>query len=97
MTILSPLYLLFFVIMIGLVSAAALSTEHHLAHSFYSNECCQEKDCRPVPCSEIRSIQDGWQWRDKKFTTSMLRMTPDGKCHVCVGQVPACIYLPPAA
>jgi len=34
-------------------------------HSWYSYECCHDKDCRPVPCEEIEKIIDGWQWRDK--------------------------------
>lgn len=68
-----------------------------LIHSFYSRECCTERDCRPVPCSEITSVKDGWRWKDKVyFSKSMLRVSPDGECHICVGERPWCVYLPPA-
>jgi hypothetical protein len=66
-----------------------------LAHYFYANECCHEQHCHPVPCSEVTSLGDGWRWRDKTFTKTMLRISPDGDCHVCISvTVPLCIYLP---
>ena len=36
------------------------------AHGLYPAECCNgdgiNGDCRPVSCSEIESIHDGWLW-----------------------------------
>lgn len=81
------------VLFIMLVTLILLATAH--AHSFYSIECCAEKDCRPVPCSEIVNTPTGWTWKDRNFTTAMLRLSPDGLCHVCFGLVPRCLYLPP--
>jgi hypothetical protein len=66
-----------------------------LAHSFYSDACCSGNDCRPVPCDQIVSIPDGWKWHDITFHKAMLRIAPDGGCHVCVAAGPVCIYLPP--
>jgi hypothetical protein len=67
-----------------------------LAHSFYAPECCQDRDCRPVPCSEITSIAGGWLWRGVTFKQSQLRTSPDGECHICTrAEHSFCIYLPP--
>jgi hypothetical protein len=38
------------------------------AHSWYSKECCHDKDCHPVACEEIEKIGNGWLWRDKATT-----------------------------
>jgi hypothetical protein len=72
------------------------------AHSFYSTQCCADKDCHPVACEEIQPIDDGWRWRGIKFDRVTLKVSPDGACHVCVSEsahstvVPfgLCIYLP---
>lgn len=66
-----------------------------LAHMFYSDACCSGIHCHPVPCEEILAAPDGWQWRDKLFHRGMLKLAPDGQCHVCVAVNPICIYLPP--
>lgn len=83
------------IMILGLLAMALLiwaATAH--AHSFYDLECCQDKDCRPVACSEVRRVGPGWVWKDRSFTPAMLRFSPDGNCHVCVGVAPHCIYLP---
>ena len=69
-----------------------------LIHEFYAKECCEGQHCRPVPCSEIIAGEHEWRWGNIKFYESQLKISPDGKCHVCTnGQVPFCIYLPPRA
>ena len=72
------------------------------AHDLYDEKCCHEQDCCPVNCNEIMSFggNKGWSWRKVFFAADRLHLSPDGKCHVCVGQPglePAgiCIYLPP--
>jgi hypothetical protein len=74
------------------------------AHDFYSNQCCGGRDCHPVPCDEITSVGEGWQWKGETFDRFMLHIAPDGNCHVCVApnftsgrtvDRPTCIYLPP--
>jgi hypothetical protein len=64
-------------------------------HSIYSDACCSGTHCHPVPCGEIQSVGDGWHWNGMTFPRAMLRIAPDGECHVCVSAAPICIYLPP--
>jgi hypothetical protein len=70
-----------------------------LIHSFYTKGCCADTDdCHPVGCGEITTVSDGWQWQKIHFSKAMLRIAPDGGCHVCVDKYsnyPHCIYLPP--
>ena len=32
------------------------------AHEWYPAACCSDLDCRPVPCEEIHSVGDKWEW-----------------------------------
>ena len=73
-------------------------------HEFYSQQCCEGLHCHPVPCEEITSTVDGWMWNGTRFELRMLRMAPDGNCHICIApnflegkavDKPTCIYLPP--
>jgi hypothetical protein len=77
-----------------------------LVHSFYASDCCGGKDCRPVECDTIFSeAGGGWIWSPSPMTAvhfarAAQRPSPDGRCHVCVTDVPllpsgTCIYLPP--
>jgi hypothetical protein len=71
-----------------------------LAHWLYSDQCCGGHDCHPVPCAEIYAFKDGWLWRGIMFGTEVLKLSPDGNCHVCHGDkafIGHCIYLPPEA
>ena len=75
-----------------------------LVHSWYDENCCQEKDCHPVPCEQIEKLREGWLWRDAAtkqshlFPRDRLKASHDEACHVCVspGTTPSgiCIYLP---
>jgi hypothetical protein len=87
---------------VALIGGAVLFGNLASAHDFYDEKCCQEQDCRPVKCNEIMSFggNKGWSWRKVFFAADRLHLSPDGNCHVCVGQPglePAgiCIYLPP--
>ena len=87
---------------VALIGGAVLFGNLASAHDFYDEKCCHEQDCRPVNCNEIMSFggNKGWSWRKVFFAADRLHLSPDGKCHVCVGQPglePAgiCIYLPP--
>jgi hypothetical protein len=72
-----------------------------LAHSFYSPSCCSDKDCRPVPCEEMKIVKRGENeiafWHGLKFLE--VKTAPDGGCHVCTGtstgtEFPICAYKP---
>ena len=73
-----------------------------LAHSWYDEGCCHDKDCHPVPCAQVEKISPGWQWRDGNqrhwFPPDRLKPSQDGQCHVCVSPrtTPSgiCLYLP---
>src|ERR1700729_245857 len=87
---------------VALIGGAVLFGNLASAHDFYDEKCCHEQDCRPVNCNEIMSFggNKGWSWRKVFFAADRLHLSPDGNCHVCVGQSglePAgiCIYLPP--
>src|SRR5262245_28550908 len=74
------------------------------AHSWYSNECCHDKDCHPIPCEQIEKIGDGWLWRDAAtkqrhwFPHDRLKVSHDDACHVCVSPETRpsgiCLYVP---
>jgi hypothetical protein len=66
-------------------------------HSFYSAECCANKHCHPVPCGEISTTATGFTWNAIFFDRSVLKVSQDGDCHVCVENEAygRCIYLPP--
>lgn len=65
-----------------------------LAHLFYSQECCAEQHCHPVPCDSVVDMAEGWKWQGHTFNKQQLRISQDGECHVCIAAAPICIYLP---
>jgi len=85
-----------------LISAAPI-----LAHSWYPQECCHDKDCHPVPCAELKVAAKGdVMWKGVLyFSGPMLRDSLDGQCHVCVEEglnasiipyLPLCVFVPQA-
>jgi hypothetical protein len=54
-----------------------------LVHEWYPQNCCSDKDCRPVPCEEIHSDGDKWEWHKLTIDKFKTQVSPDGKCHVC--------------
>lgn len=67
-----------------------------LAHSWYPRECCSDRDCKPVPCSELR--EEGRYMVYKKYQVSLekVRVSQDELCHVCEGTTGAifCVFVP---
>lgn len=72
-----------FAIIVGFGIFAPAHGHERLAHSWYPQFCCGERDCRPVSCMTIRETKDGYIWNGIKFPTA----TPsqDNQCHVCTG------------
>ena len=66
-----------------------------LAHSFYPAKCCNEGDCRAVPCEEI-VVNGSWvTWRGLRTAAFIIKPSPDGECHVCNDyQRIRCIFMP---
>lgn len=54
-----------------------------LAHEWYPMECCHDRDCAPVPCEEIHSRGDNWEYKGLTIAKDKSQMSPDGKCHIC--------------
>jgi hypothetical protein len=56
-----------------------------LAHSFYDQACCSDRDCHPAPCPEVM----------KNLGSVMQMPSKDGQCHICQQGVNVrCIYIP---
>jgi hypothetical protein len=74
------------------------------AHSWYPEECCNDHDCRPVPCAELVKGKQGLAWLDRViFNQRQIRESLDDSCHVCVttyvgyvSYVPICAFIPRA-
>lgn len=70
----------------GMVAGLALlaSIASAAAHSWYPWECCSDRDCFPVPASEVRTVAGGWQLADGTFIRwSEARPSPDNAFHIC--------------
>ena len=73
------------------------------AHSFYSGECCHDKDCSPRPDGSVRITPEGYEWNLNgevqlfKWQDHRIRYSPDGKYHGCVLSTGTrrCLYVPP--
>jgi hypothetical protein len=72
-------------------------------HSWCPHVCCQDNDCKPVPCNELIQTRDGLTWRGLVyFSGHMVMPSQDQFCHVCVEEyvdmvpyVPLCVFVPP--
>ena len=87
-------FAIFMVIVFLLMFAAYVAVAD--AHEWYPAACCSDLDCRPVPCEEIHSVGDKWEWRHFSIEKFKTQMSPDGKCHVCPlvsGSTLICIFM----
>jgi hypothetical protein len=71
--------------MIRVLMVAALTVMP--AHSWYSAQCCGERDCKPVPCEELVETPHGWKYlpTGNEFVNEQVRPSQDRFCHVCLG------------
>ena len=76
-----------------------------LVHSWYDPICCSDRDCRPVPATDVLEIEGGWKhlpsgaiFRDEP-NIKRIRPSHDSNFHVCLGNTPSnmnfpyCIYI----
>src|ERR1044072_9065335 len=89
--------------------AAARAHVHHGADGtsvdWYPQDCCHDRDCRPV--SRIRTLSDGFLMTTEDGTTLFVNATrwrrpsQDNRWHVCFGAGAApevhCVFAPPNA
>jgi len=59
-----------------------------LVHSWYPGQCCGDRDCRPVPCSEITlrdsNGDDAAEYDGMKISKYGIFNSQDDQCHACV-------------
>lgn len=77
-----------------------------LAHSWYPYECCSDRDCFPMPVSDVRITPAGYTLGDGTLVEyHEARPSPDGQFHICRRQdgkgpiirmhkKPACFWAP---
>lgn len=53
------------------------------AHSWYPTHCCNEGDCKPVPCDELVIKDTRVYWHGLSTAAYIIKPSPDGLCHVC--------------
>jgi hypothetical protein len=86
--------------MIALFIILALIAREASAHSFYSYECCSDRDCGPVDDAAVEERPDGYHVRGfvevVKLGDPRLKWSPDDQDHVCartgVAERIYCIY-----
>ncbi len=68
-------------LMLALLATAAS------AHSWYDQQCCGERDCRPVPCEQLVEDNNGsWLYipTGNRFDSLQVKPSQDRHCHVCI-------------
>lgn len=68
-----------------------------LAHSFYSQECCSDRDCNPVPTTAVTEAPDGYHYKHYviPYKDQRVKFSPDGQFHVCENPYYLrCLYVP---
>lgn len=78
---------------LGFVIYMALFGYAH-SHSWYDAECCNEKDCAPVPDPHniIENADGTISYKHCRYSQYTIRNSQDGDWHACIGQ-----YTPPGA
>ncbi|MCA0404979.1 MAG: hypothetical protein LCH39_02360 [Proteobacteria bacterium] len=88
------------------VFALLISTGAALAHSWYPFECCSDKDCFPMPISDVRVSPAGYTLHDGTLIEyHEARPSPDDRYHICrrndgagpiirLHKKPACFWAP---
>lgn len=98
---------IFYMILVLLITAVVIFglIRFSHGHSFYSKQCCADRDCHPVACEQINAVPGGFEYRDARgsyfFTRDKMLPSQDENCHVCIlyGEhaptaSPTCVYLP---
>ena len=74
------------------------------AHEFYAPECCNDKDCAPLPADAVSATPKGWLVKPTgevvPYQSHKLRSAPDGQFHGCfvggdANKTMLCLYVPP--
>lgn len=69
-----------------------------IAHSFYSPECCSDRDCAPIDASRVRPAFAGYMVDGVHYVPmGQVKHSPDGQFHACFPKPDTlrCLYAPP--
>jgi len=83
---------------VGATSALILTWSDARAHSFYSPECCSNKDCAPIETRHVKITEAGYfvtiapgdhpmiKHAPVSFTIpyAKAKESPDGRYHICI-------------
>ena len=91
--------------MLSLAAALALTvaaTQTATAHWLYSKECCNDRDCFPLPKDSVKATDTGYLYVPTgevvPFADPRVKHSPDGSFHGCI--IPweqnrlRCLYVP---
>ena len=90
----------------SILAAALLFSGAAHAHSWYPKNCCNDADCRPVPCDELVETRNGIMWRGAvHFSDAQVKTSRDQFCHVCAKEqrgtllpyLPLCAFIQPSS
>jgi hypothetical protein len=107
---LSPYRSVLVTVLLSMMIACIAAARAHVHHSpdgssvnWYPQDCCHDRDCRPV--SRIRPLSDGFLMTMEDGTTLFVnamrwrRPSQDSRWHVCfiMGEEPViqCVFAPP--
>jgi hypothetical protein len=79
---------------LALTLALTFNKPSAVAHEWYPQHCCSDKDCHPINCAEITTSPDYYHWHSLLFPKNASYPSQDGGCHVCVsaGGSPLCLF-----
>lgn len=86
--------------LIRAIIVICLSVGQAEAHSWYPLECCGGRDCRSIPCEEIKSDGPDIIWKGFRTKREFVRHSLDNKCHICLTDesdtrtLPRCWFMP---
>jgi hypothetical protein len=82
-----------------ILSAVLLSVQGASSHSFYSQACCDDRDCAPI--SDVRWTAAGWFVAATGETIATgdarIKASPDVQFHACIPSYQKrvrCLYVP---
>jgi hypothetical protein len=85
-----------------MIKVLFLSSFLFLVHepSLYDPDCCNQHDCKPVSCVELKEqgkqiIYQHPSFGKKEFGGHQIRESRDKQCHVCISNMGTarCVYL----
>ena len=89
--------------MLRLIIPMLLAAVPAFGHDWYHYECCNDKDCRPIPSSAVKATKDGYyvtiNGRTMAYSSPKLKRSQDDQFHLCTiggkdDGLMLCLYAP---